>query len=203
MEIPDLSLRSTFSPPYYKDQTSSSPCMCKYTIYNLECGHPAEDHVDTKDCPHFQKTGVPCDRENPANRGRVSIKSEDRAGLCIKCIRRQREKAELDAMTRDEERAKQQSLAEAKEREEAAKAHEARMYKESAEEYERLRRKREQEDIEYMLQKSREEAAAVREQKERDDLARALAESCRLGPADRNVTVDEKVSSCIFELGPG
>jgi enabled protein len=192
MEIPDLSLRSTFSPPYYKDQASTSSCMCKYTIYNLECGHPAEDHVDTKDCPHFQKTGVPCDRENPANRGRVSIKSEDRSGLCKSCQRRQRDKAELDAMTRDEERAKQQSIAEAKEREAAAKAHEERLYKESAEEYERQRRKREQEDIEYMLQKSREEAA-IRERKERDDLARALEESCRLGPADRNVKVDTKV----------
>jgi len=171
--------------------------MCKYTIYNLECGHPAEDHVESKDCPHFQRTQVACDRDNPANRDRVSIKSEDRKGMCNKCLRRQREKTELDAMLRDEERARQQSLAEAKEKEAAMKAHEDRMLKESKEEYERQRRKREQEDIEYMLQKSREEAA-IREQKERDDLARALEESCRLGPADRNVIVDEKVSRLLL-----
>jgi len=166
--------------------------MCKYTIYTLECGHAAEDHVDTKDCSHFQRTGVPCDRENLANRGRVSIKSEDRSGLCNKCQRRQREKSELDAMTRDEERAKKESLAEAKEREEAAKAHDDRLLKDSLDDYERQRREREQEDLEFMLEQSREEAAA-QERKERDDLVRALEESCRLGPADRNVRVDEKV----------
>lgn len=191
MEIPDLTLRSTFSPPYYKDQPSNPPCMCKYTIYNLECGHAAEDHVDTKDCPQFQRTGVPCDRESPANRGRVSIKSEDRSGLCSAC-QRQRDKAESDALSRDEKLAREQSLAEAQERERAAKEQEERLYKESAEEYERQRRKREQEDIEYMLQKSREEAAVL-EQKERDDLARALEESIRLGPAIRNVSVDKQV----------
>jgi hypothetical protein len=72
MEIPDLSLRSTFAPLHYKDHKPPAKCsMCKYTIYNLECGHPAEDHVVTGDCSHFEKIGVPCDRENTANRDRT------------------------------------------------------------------------------------------------------------------------------------
>jgi enabled protein len=171
--------------------------MCKFTIYNLECGHPGEDHVSGKDCPHFKETGVPCDRENPANRNRVNLNSEDRDGICNKCRRRQREMEQLDAMRRDEERAKQQSLAESQEREAAAKAHEERLYKESRDEYERLRREREQADLEFMLQKSREEAEAARLQneKEQEDLAKALKASCVLEPADRNVTVEVKVSA--------
>jgi hypothetical protein len=198
-EIPDFSLKSTFSPPLLlKEKPKLPTCsMCKYTIYNLECGHPGEDHVSGKDCPYFKETGVPCDRENPANRDRVSIKSEDRNGLCNKCRRQQREIEELEAMRRDEERAKQQSLVESKEREAAAKAHEERLYEESRKEFERLRREREQAELELMLQKSREEAEAeaARLQKEQEDLARALKASCVLEPADRKVTVEKKVST--------
>jgi hypothetical protein len=201
MEIPDLSLKSTFSPPLLlKEKPKLPTCpMCKYTIYNSECGHPAEDHVSGKECPHFKETGVPCDRENPANRDRVSIKSEDRNGICNKCRRRQREIEELEAMRRDEERAKQQSLVESKEREAAAKAHEERLYKESREEHERLQREKEQAEVEFMLQKSREEAEAARLQKEQEDLSRAMKESCVLEPADRNVTVETKVSTWTLE----
>jgi enabled protein len=169
--------------------------MCKYTIYNLECGHPGEDHVSGKDCPYFKETGVPCDRENPANRNRVNIKSEDRNGICNKCRRKQRELEELEAMGRDEERARQQSLAESKEREAAAKAHEERLLKETREEYERKRRKQEQDDLEFMLQKSREQAEVARLQKEQEDLAKALKASCVLDPSDRSVTVEVKVSA--------
>jgi enabled protein len=169
--------------------------MCKYTIYNLECGHPAEDHVVTGDCSHFEKIGVPCDRENTANRDRVSVKSENRDGLCNKCRRRQRDMSELEAIGREEEeRAKEQSLVEAKEREAALKEHEENLYRESKEEFSRLQQEREQADIEYMLQKSREEAEVLREQKEQDELARALQASCVLDPADRNVTLNRKVS---------
>jgi hypothetical protein len=196
MEIPDFSLKSTFSPPHYKDHKPPATCtVCKYAIYNLECGHPAEDHGVAGECSHFQKTGVPCDRDNLANRGRVSIKTEDRDGLCNKCRRRQREMSELEAMSREEERVKQQSLAEAKEREAAAKAHEEKLFKESREEYERLRREREQAEIEHMLQKSREEAEIAKEQKEQEELARALKASCVMDPVNRNITVDNKVSS--------
>jgi enabled protein len=168
--------------------------MCKFTIYNLDCGHPGEDHVSSKDCPYFKETGVPCDRENPANRNRVNIKSEDRNGLCSKCRRRQQEMEELDAMRRDEERAKQQSLAESQQREAAAKAHEERLLEESRDEYERLRREREQADFEFMLRKSSEDAEAARLQKEQEDLARALKASGVLEPAKRNATVEVKVS---------
>jgi enabled protein len=167
--------------------------MCKFTIYNLECGHPAEDHVEIGSCPHFEKTGVPCDRENPANRNRVTVKSEDRDGLCSKCRRRQQEVSETEAMSQEEEKAKQQSFAEAMEREARAKEHEERLLKKSREEFARLQREREQADIEYMLQKSREEAEAARELKEQEELARALKASCVLDTADRNVTVDKKV----------
>lgn len=168
--------------------------MCKYTIYNLDCGHPAEDHVDPRDCPHFKATGVECDRENTANRKRVSIKTEDRNGICNKCLRKQREIDELKAMRRDEERAKEQSLAESREKEEAARAHEERLVKESREEFERLQREQEQADYEFMLQKSREQAEADRLLKEQEDLAAALKASCVVDVSDRNVTVDRKVS---------
>jgi hypothetical protein len=185
MEIPDLSLRSTFAPPFTKDQASAATCtMCRYTIYNLECGHPAEDRVDTGDCPHFQRTGVPCNRENPANRGRVSIKSEDRSGLCAKCRLRQREMAELEAMKRDEERANKQSLAEAKERVAALKKHEDRLFKEAADKMARLEQEREEQQIAEALKKSQEEEEAARLQKEQCDLASALKASCLLGPTD-------------------
>jgi hypothetical protein len=214
MDVPDLSLRCTFSPQLLlkdspkplllKDSpntTAASTCsMCKYTIYNLDCGHPAEDHVDPRDCPHFNATLVECDRENPANRNRVSVKTEDRKGICNKCRRKQREIEELEAMSRDEKRAKEQSQAEAKQRENDAAAHEERLLKESREEWERLQRKKEQEDLEFMLQKSREQAEADRVQKEQEDLAAALKASCVVERSDRNVTVDRKVYFCIFHM---
>jgi hypothetical protein len=168
--------------------------MCKYTYAHLECGHRVDDVADTRDCPYFEEHGrIPCDPDNPANRGRVTIRSEDRNGICNKCRLKQQEISELDAMRRDEERAKEQSLAESKEREKAAKAHEERLYKVSREEYERLRRESEQADIEYMLQKSREEAEAARLQQEQDNLAAALKASCTIDAPERNVTVDKKV----------
>ncbi|KAF1916249.1 hypothetical protein BDU57DRAFT_516243 [Ampelomyces quisqualis] len=197
MENLDLSLRSTFSPQLLlkdKEEPKRFTCtMCKYTYAHLECGHRVDDVADTRDCPCFEQHGrIPCDPDNPANRGRVTIRSEDRNGICNKCRRKQREISELDAMRRDEEQAKQQSLAESKERHEAAKAHEERLYKESREEYERLRREREQADIEYMLQKSTEEAEEARLQKEQEDLAAALKASCMIEASDRNVTIDKK-----------
>jgi hypothetical protein len=192
MEIPDLSLRSTFAPPHYKDHKPPAKCtMCKCTIYNLECGHPVEDHVATGDCAHYEKTGVPCDRENPANRDRVSVRSEDRDGLCNKCRRLRRDMSELEAMNLEEEPAKQQSLAEADGEKAAFKEHEEKLYKDAREEFTRLQQEREQADTNYMLQKSREEAEALREQ---DELVRALKTSFVLSPADRNITYDEKVS---------
>jgi hypothetical protein len=206
MDVPDLSLRSTFSPPLLlkdspkplllKDSQNTSTCsMCKYTIYNLDCGHAAEDHVDPKDCPYFEKTEVPCDRDNPANRNRVSIRSEDRDGLCNKCRRRQHEIDELKAMARDDERARQQRRAEEEEKAKALKAHEDKVEEEPAKEFRRLQRKQEQKDIEYMLQKSREEADAVSLAKEQEDRAEALKASLVVEPSARNVTVEKKVSS--------
>ncbi|KAL5118453.1 hypothetical protein ACEQ8H_003629 [Pleosporales sp. CAS-2024a] len=193
MDVPDLSLRNTLSPQLLlkdsprplllKDSPNTSTCrMCKYTIYNLDCGHAAEDHVDSKDCPYFQKTQVACDRDNPANRSRVSIKSEHRHGLCNKCRQQQRE---IEAMARDILRAKEQDQAEAKAKAEALKKHEERIFNESVQEYERKQREQEQEDkdMEYMLQKSREEAEAAeaaeaaRLAQEQADLARVLKRS--------------------------
>lgn len=199
MENLDLSLRSTFSPQLLlkdKEEPKTFTCtMCKYTYAHLECGHRVDDVADTRDCPYFEEHGrIPCDADNPANRGRVTIRSEDRNGICNKCRRKQQEMSELDAMRRDEERAKEQSLAESREREKAANAHEERLYKESREEYERLRREREQADIEYMLQRSREEAEAARLQQEQDDLAAAPKASCTIDVPERNVTINNKVS---------
>lgn len=201
-DVPDLSLRNTFSPQLLlkdspkplllKDSPNTPTCaMCKYTIYNLDCGHAAEDHVDSKDCPYFQKTDVACDRDNPANRSRVSIKSEDRNGLCNHCRRRQHEIDELKAISRDQEREKQQKLAEAEEARRASKAHEERFLKDTAEEYARMQREQEQKDIELALQQSREAAKAAeaaRLKQEQEDLARALRES------QRNVTLEKKAS---------
>ncbi|KAH3944039.1 hypothetical protein HBH53_162670 [Parastagonospora nodorum] len=200
MDVPDLSLRNTFSPQLLlkdspkplllKDSPNTPTCaMCKYTIYTLDCGHAAEDHVDSKDCPYFQKTDVACDRDNPGNRNRVSIKSEDRNGLCNNCRRRQREIDELKAISRDQEREKQQKLAEAEEARKASKAHEERFLKDAAEEYARIQREQEQKDIELALQQSREAAKAAeaaRLKQEQEDLARALRES------QQNVTLEKK-----------
>lgn len=154
--------------------------MCKYTYVHLDCGHRVDDVADTRDCPYFEEHGcIPCDPDNPANRGRVSIKTEDRPGICNTCRKRQQENQEIEAMRRDEERAKEESLAESKQREEAAKVHEEQLMKESRDEFEKQRRQREQEEeeMDYMLQKSREEAEAVKLQQEQDDLAKALAAS--------------------------
>ncbi|KAH7410319.1 hypothetical protein DE146DRAFT_752026 [Phaeosphaeria sp. MPI-PUGE-AT-0046c] len=199
MEIPDLSLRSTFSPPLLKGRTDrprTSTCsMCKYTYVHLECGHRVDDAADAQDCPYFEEHGrTPCDPDSAAIRGRVSIKTEDRPSICNTCRRRQQEIEEMEAMCRDEERAKQGSLADSMQREETAKVHEEKLLKESREDYERKRRQREQEDedMEYMLQKSREEAEAVKLQQEQDDLALALEASCMIPPDTTKTTKEVK-----------
>lgn len=185
MEIPDLSLRNTFSPPLLKDRPDrpkTSTCsMCNYTYVHLECGHRVDDVADLRDCPYFEEHGrMPCDPNDPANRGRVSIKAESRPGICNTCRRRQQEVEEMEALRRDEEGAERESLSEAKQSEKTAKAHEEKLLIESREDFERQRRKGEQEDedMEYMPQRSREEAEAGQVQQKQDDLAKVLEASC-------------------------
>jgi enabled protein len=194
MEISSLELNGAFCISGHPDHFPlQSPDMCKYTIFNLECGHPAEDHVESRDCPHYQRNGFPCDRENPANRDRVTVRSEGRKGLCRICQRKEQEKAELDAMQRETKKAREVSLAEAHEREQAAKEHEERIIRESTKEYERLLREREKADMEAALRASQ-DAHEKRRQQEARDLENALKASRELPPPERNVTIEESVS---------
>lgn len=216
MEIPNLSLNSTFSIPNFDNEASPPPpIMCNYTIHNFECGHKAEDHVDSSSCPEFQRTGVHCDRDNSSNRHRVTVRSEDRPGVCNACPSGGVESSEIDTMEHEIQRAQELSLAEAKAHEEemrpyeerareesmaAAKksriAHEARikeLEKESIETYKREMQKRELEDLEYIIRKSREEAEQAAYQAEMDMMQRAFKESLNVDPSIRNYQ-DEVVS---------
>lgn len=162
--------------------------MCKYTIFHLECGHKGEDRADTRDCSHYKATGVPCDRENPTIRNRVSVVSQDRKGLCNNCTRRQRERDELAAMQRDLDRIREQNLAEAKERQRAHEEHERKMERQSRAEWDRMQREREQRDLDAALKAS--EAAKAeekrRQQKELDDLEKAMRESRLQSPGGQS-----------------
>ncbi|KAH8727855.1 hypothetical protein GQ44DRAFT_648156 [Phaeosphaeriaceae sp. PMI808] len=192
-EIPDLSFRSIFSPPYYKDQEPSSlACpICKYIIQNSDSGHSTDNHVDSPGCS---------DDLQPINRGRVSGRLEEQSGVCNNCRQRLREMNDSETLSIEEK-----------------------LYKESRNEYENLAQEREHEDIAYLLQKSREEADAASEQadiahmlrksredaeaantqKELEDLARALKSSCALDPVDCEGTVDEEISESQDEVEGG
>ena len=175
--------------------------MCNYTIYSFDCGHPAEDHVESKGCTEFERTGIHCDRENPANRGRIKVKSQNRTGTCGICRRIGRESDEIAAMQREMQRARELSLAEAKAQERKMRkaeqrareeslaeaearrlAHEARMKeleRESVELYERQMREKEATEMAFMLQKSMEEEEERRRQEE-ERMHEAMVESLKL-----------------------
>lgn len=86
MNIPSLPLNSTFSVPIFTPPDPPSSEMCKYTIHTLECGHAAEGNVDTRSCPAFDRTGVHYDRDNPANKDHMKIKTQSRNGICDACL---------------------------------------------------------------------------------------------------------------------
>ena len=148
--------------------------------------------MESRDCPYYQRNGFPCDRENPANRDRVTVRSEARSGLCRICRRKEQDKAELDAIQRDKNKARALDRAEALERERAAQEHEKRIFEESSKDYERLLAEREKADIEAALRASA-DAHEKRRQQEAKDLEVALKASRELPPPDRNVMVDETV----------
>jgi enabled protein len=177
--------------------------MCKYTIYSYECGDPAEDHVDTRDCAEFRRTGVHCDRDNPANRDRVKVRAKTRNGLCTRCLRKGQEKEEIAAMEREFERAKEESRLEARKREEEMQRAEQKAREESLaefekkkaalaaetaeverltkEKYDQERRQQEQKHLDFMLRKSAEEAELKRQRDEQEELQKALIESLSFG----------------------
>ncbi|KAI8938913.1 hypothetical protein NX059_004770 [Plenodomus lindquistii] len=200
--------------------------MCKYTVYNYDCGHKAEDHVDSSLCSEFQRTGVHCDRDNPANRGRVKIKTKGRNGICGPCLRPRRETAEAFAendlnkvreiimaeakaheehMQRAEQRAREESLAQAAERERAQDARIAELERQSAEEFARKLQEQEDADFEYMLRQSREEAeqaARQQEMEEMEALQRAFRESLELNQPQREYQ-DKVTRKWTGDLGGG
>ncbi|ENI04441.1 hypothetical protein COCC4DRAFT_51182 [Bipolaris maydis ATCC 48331] len=89
----------------------------EFTIATLECGHPQEDHVDTYGCPYFQRSNLHCDRDNPNNKDRFTIKTWDREGICNRCLSVAR-KREEEAIEREQKKYDEQRRREAKEREE-------------------------------------------------------------------------------------
>ncbi|KAH9861780.1 hypothetical protein J1614_011533 [Plenodomus biglobosus] len=207
MEIPDLSLNSSFSVPIFLSEEPSPRTMCKYTVYNYECGHKAEDHVDSSQCAGFQRSGVHCDRDNPANKSRVKIKTKGRNGVCDACLRPRRiatentapeidqhkardismaeAKAHEEHMQRAEQRAREESLAQAAERERAQDARITELERKSAEEYARKLQEQEDADFEFMLRKSREEAEHAAQQREMEAIQRAFQESIQLNQPAR------------------
>lgn len=168
--------------------------MCKYTIYTAECGHPDEDHVDSKDCFYFQKTQVHCDRDNPALRDRVVIKTRDREGICNGCFRIAQEKEEA-AMRRDALKYQEQQRREA---EEAEKQHnraqqELRDKKWKEDEARREREKQEK--------KRREEERLRRERKaakKQEDMDKAQQDAWEKEQADR-ISETERLSKAGLE----
>ncbi|KAF1832311.1 hypothetical protein BDW02DRAFT_468877, partial [Decorospora gaudefroyi] len=151
--------------------------MCKYTIYTSECGHPDEDHVDTQNCPYFQKTQVPCDRDNPHIKDRVKIRTKDRNGICNRCLRDARMREEA-AMRREREKMEEQnqSIAEHKRKMAEMEAREQEIKRQTKEDHDRQVRGREEADRQFKLNKALEEQA-LRAQQKADDMERALRES--------------------------
>ncbi|CBY02011.1 hypothetical protein IAQ61_006600 [Plenodomus lingam] len=200
--------------------------MCKYTIHNYECGHKAEDHVDSSQCPEFRRTGVHCDRDNPANKKqkRVKIKTKGRNGVCEPCLRPHREAAETTAlkldlakarrislieakaheeyMQRAEQRACEESLAQAVEHEKAQDARIAELERQSTEEYARKLQEQKDADYEFMLRKSREEADHAAQQQEIEAMQRAFQESMQLNRLQRD-NQDIPPRSWTEDLGGG
>jgi predicted Fe-S protein YdhL (DUF1289 family) len=194
MEIPDLSLRNTFSPPLLlKDQPKTSTCtVCKHTYADLERGHRVDSVVDTRDYPHRDEySQITCDSDSLVNRGRISVKSEDGDSICSNCRRQQQEIAALEALRRDEEQAKQQSLTERKE--ESPKRDKERLSEKLTEDHDMHQQEREGANIDNMPHESTEEPDTAISDKEQEDLARTLEASCVLNPADQNVMVNKKV----------
>ncbi|KAJ4375145.1 hypothetical protein N0V83_002229 [Neocucurbitaria cava] len=224
MLIPDLSLNSTFSIPDFQKQEGEavkslpSPAMCKYTIYSYDCGHPAEDNVDSQNCSEFQHTGVHCDRDNPANKARIKIKHKNRNGICEQCLYQagRSSKADADARQSDIEKVRELSLAETRAQEEevqqraeqkareASRAeadrreaeHEAQIKeieRQSAMEFERQMRQREEDDFAFMMRQSREEADRLAHQREMEMVERAFRESLKVDPSIRNYNDEVQV----------
>ncbi|CAO2654277.1 Nn.00g110100.m01.CDS01 [Neocucurbitaria sp. VM-36] len=207
MQIPKISLNSTFAVPALQphqekeDHPPSSHIMCKYTIYSYECGHAAEDNVDSRNCSEYQRMGIHCDRDNPANRNRVQVMNKERNGICDKCLYKESRAADGDEMN-EMQRAREESLAEAERREAEHEAQIKELERESAEEYEQKMRRQEEEDLEFMLKQSKLEAERAAHRQEMEMVEQAFRESLKVDPAGRNYN-DEVVASGSKDLGCG
>ncbi|KAF2853805.1 hypothetical protein T440DRAFT_487109 [Plenodomus tracheiphilus IPT5] len=198
--------------------------MCKYTVYNYECGHRAGDHVDSSQCMDFQRTGVHCDRDNPANKDRVKVKTKSRNGVCDTCLRPRRiaaenitldydlktardismaeAKAHEEHMQRAEQRAREESLAQATELQKAQDARIAELERWSAEEYASKLQEQEDADFEFMIKQSREEAEHAAHEREMEAMQRAFQESIQLNQPTREYQ-DKVTRNWSEDLGDG
>ena len=128
--------------------------MCRYTITILECGHKQNDHVDTYNCPYFERTSVSCDRENPKTKDRCTIKTWNENGICSRCLRENEEAA----MRRDLEREREFKRREAAENEEALRRGEREL----------LEKNRRLADEKWRAEKEAEEQARERSRREQE-----------------------------------
>jgi hypothetical protein len=194
LEIPDLSLRNTFSPPLLlKDQPKTSTCtVCKHTYTDLERGRRVDSVVDTRDYPHRDEySQTTCNSDSQVNRGRISVKYDDRDAICSDCRRQQLDTAALEALRRDAEQAKQQDLADRKE--ESPKRDKEKLSEKLTDDHDMHQQDREKASIENMPHEPTEEPDTAILDKEQDDLARTLEASCVLNSADQNVMANKKV----------
>jgi hypothetical protein len=171
--------------------------MCKYTITILECGHKQNDHVDTYNCPYFERTSVACDRDNPKTKDRCTIKTWDENGICNRCLRENEEAA----MRRDEEREREFKRREAAENEEALRRGERELIEKNrriadekwraekeAEEQARERSRREHEKKKAAEERRRAEKEAeerARERSRREHEKKMAAEEARTREVER------------------
>ncbi|CAG5186184.1 uncharacterized protein ALTATR162_LOCUS11511 [Alternaria atra] len=171
--------------------------MCKYTITILECGHKQNDHVDTYNCPYFERTSVACDRDNPKTKDRCTIKTWDENGICNRCLRENEEAA----MRRDEEREREFKRREAAENEEALRRGERELIEKNrriadekwraekeAEEQTRERSRREHEKKKAAEERRRAEKEAeerARERSRREHEKKMAAEEARTREVER------------------
>ena len=171
--------------------------MCRYTITILECGHKQNDHVDTYNCPYFERTSVSCDRENPKTKDRCTIKTWNENGICSRCLRENEEAA----MRRDLEREREFKRREAAENEEALRRGERELLEKNrrladekwraekeAEEQARERSRREQEKKKAAEEKRRAEREAeerARERSRREHEKKMAAEEARTREVER------------------
>ncbi|KAH6865032.1 hypothetical protein BKA58DRAFT_391248 [Alternaria rosae] len=149
--------------------------MCKYTITILECGHKQDDHADTYNCPYFERTTVPCDRDNPRTKDRCIVKTRDQNGICNRCLRDNEEAA----IRRDEEREREFKRRENEEAAEALRRGERELLEKNRRQAEERRRAQQQAEEEARDRSRREADQKQRAEEEAREKSRREAEQRR------------------------